>query len=115
MNQQDAACVLLEKLAGVRTEVAGSLMGLPGTGLTGLLGYAVGPRKKRADRIRSNKHKVSNILFPGVAGYRLGRRVATQEHLRQLARRNTKIGIAAAAALLLGGGGIAAANAMKKD
>lgn len=70
-----------EKKAGEISEGIGTIVnpfGLAASAVGGLIGYSK-PKLKKEELREQNKKMLSNIFIPGLAGYRLGRRVKSGE------------------------------------
>lgn len=62
-----------EKIAGIKSEVVGSVIHLPTSLVTGLGGLTREPHSKEVQE-DVDKASWSNIFIPGLAAYRLARR-----------------------------------------
>ena len=71
---------LLEKEAGETSEIVGSVLGFPISGLTGAMGYLGGSTPTKKEMKKQDERGLSNILLAGlgVSGYRMGKRLKYQ-------------------------------------
>jgi hypothetical protein len=68
-----------EKKAGETSEIVGTLMSAPVDIPVGAAAYLMGGPYSKAEQAKADKAGLSNILLPGVAGYRLGKRILTDK------------------------------------
>ena len=80
---EDAFNDEMNKIAGVVSEGVGSVGWFPlPSAVGGLIGANKGGYKTEKDLKRADAKSFSNVLLPGVGGYRLARRLSTTSKIR---------------------------------
>ena len=84
---KQAACMdELQKIAGVASEGVMTALDFPFSTIPMGIGYLSGPKTKE-QMIKQEGRGLSNVLSPFAAPYRLGRRLATPQLIRDAAKK----------------------------